>query len=300
VLNYIWAGLLITSFGFAVVQDVLDEVNNTYRNGIPWTIELGTALPAAPEEAVRFTLPEGDKAHEAWWVRLEDRTELRIPITDALPPLWLRIAEAQPDGDSDQLRSLVIEPPDAAGRILIRLPEVHLVRVRAMTEAGFEMAEFAVTLALGLAGLMALWLGLMNIAEQSGLVLIMVKAVRPVLGRLFPDIPSDHPALGSISLNLAANVLGMGNAATPLGIRAMQQLQEINPHRDTASDSMCMFLALNTSSVQLVPPVTLVALMGVGVGELIFSIILATMVSTVVAILAARAYARRRRDGEAS
>ncbi|NOZ11491.1 MAG: nucleoside recognition protein [Gammaproteobacteria bacterium] len=154
------------------------------------------------------------------------------------------------------------------------------------------MAEFAVKLAIGLAGIMALWLGLMQIAEKSGLILVFVKLLRPLLRWLFPDIPKDHPALGSISLNLAANVLGLGNAATPLGIKAMQQLQSLNTQKDQASNAMCMFLALNTSSVQLLPPVTLIALMGTQVSELIIPIILATTASTLVAVTAAKLYAR--------
>jgi spore maturation protein A len=295
VLNYIWAGLLIVSFGFAMVQDVLDELRDTYRNGTHWTIELHEQPSADATEPVRFTVTDSGITLLGWWITLGDRSELRIPLTEALPELWREIAEAQPGEQVDALRAIVVAGPDAEGRSEIRLPEVHLTRLRAMTEAGFEMARFAVTLALGLAGLMALWLGLMHIAEQSGLILVVVKAVRPVLGRLFPDVPRDHPALGSISLNLAANVLGMGNAATPLGIRAMQQLQDLNERKDTASDAMCMFLALNTSSVQLVPPVTLVALMGVGVAELIPSIILATFVSTAVAITVAKVAARRQR-----
>ncbi|NOX10115.1 MAG: nucleoside recognition protein [Gammaproteobacteria bacterium] len=154
------------------------------------------------------------------------------------------------------------------------------------------MADFAVKLAIGLAGIMALWLGLMQIAEKSGLILILVRRVRPLLHWLFPDIPKDHPALGSISLNLTANILGLGNAATPLGIKAMQQLQELNDKKDRASHSMCMFLALNTSSVQLLPPVTLIALMGTQVSELMVPIILATTASTAAAIITAKAYAR--------
>jgi len=144
------------------------------------------------------------------------------------------------------------------------------------------MAKFAVKLAIGLIGIMALWLGLMQIAEKSGLIKKMVRVVQPLLYWLFPNIPKDHPAFGSISMNMAANVLGLGNAATPLGIKAMQQLQ----------DEMCMFLALNTSSVQLLPPVTLIALMGTQVSSLIIPIILATSCSTIAAVSVAKFYAR--------
>ena len=178
-------------------------------------------------------------------------------------------------------------------QLTLILPAVHWQKMKAITRAAFDMAEFAVKLALGLIGIMALWLGLMQIAERSGLLLIMVRGLQPLLRRLFPDIPPDHPAFGSISMNLAANMLGLGNAATPLGIKAMQQLQELNTKKDEASHSMCMFLALNTSSIQLLPPVTLIALLGTQVNELLVAIILATCCSTLVAILAAKYFAKR-------
>ena len=129
-----------------------------------------------------------------------------------------------------------------------------------------------------------------QVAESSGLIIIFVRLVPPLLRWLFPQIPRDHPALGSIGLNLAANVLGLGNAATPLGIKAMQQLQTLNDKKHQASDAMCMFLALNTSSVQLLPPVTLIALMGTQVSTLIVPIILATLTSTIAAIIAVKLY----------
>lgn len=176
---------------------------------------------------------------------------------------------------------------------LVVLPEVNFVKIRAITAAAFSMAEAAVTLALGLIGIMALWLGLMKIAEVSGLINIVVRGVRPFMKWLFPEIPKDHPAMGMISLNLAANILGLGNAATPLGIKAMEELQKLNPDKDSATNSMCMFLALNTSSVQLLPPVTLVAIMGLAVNELMVAITITTFFSTAVAIIVAKWYARR-------
>jgi len=160
--------------------------------------------------------------------------------------------------------------------------------MRNIASAAFDMAEFAVQLAIGLIGAMALWLGLMKIAEESGLIKIFNRLVEPVLKYLFPDVPKDHPALSAISLNMAANVLGLSNAATPLGIKAMEELQKLNPSKEKASDAMCMFLAINTSSVQLLPPVTLVAIMGVAVNELMIGIIIATTFSTIIGISAAK------------
>jgi len=116
--------------------------------------------------------------------------------------------------------------------------------------------------------------------------------VRPVLRPLFPEIPEDHPALGMIALNLTANIFGLGNAATPFGIKAMEELQKLNPTEDTATNSMVMLLAMNTASVQLMPPVLLLALLGLQINQLIFAIILTTGFSLVVAIVATRVYGR--------
>ena len=116
-----------------------------------------------------------------------------------------------------------------------------------------DAATGSVTLALGLVGVMALFLGLMKVAEEGGLLLIIARTVRPLMVRLFPEVPADHPAMGAMILNMAANALGLGNAATPFGIRAMQQLDSINQTKGTASNAMVLFLAINTSSVTLLP-----------------------------------------------
>ena len=113
--------------------------------------------------------------------------------------------------------------------------------------------------------------------------------------RLFPDVPEDHPAIGSIVLNMAANILGLGNAATPLGLKAMEELQELNPNKDTATNAMCTFLAINTSSVQFILPATVVALMGVVSNQIFITTILATGLSTVAAIIAVKSLEKMKR-----
>ncbi len=126
-------------------------------------------------------------------------------------------------------------------------------RVKEVTQAALDSAGTAVELAIGLLGIMCLWTGLMNIAEKSGLIRHITKLARPIMQRLFPEIPRGHPAIGAIVMNLAANFLGLGNAATPLGIKAMSELQKLNRNKDTATSSMSMFLVLNTAAIQLVP-----------------------------------------------
>ena len=164
-------------------------------------------------------------------------------------------------------------------------------RMGALTAAALESAGHAVTLALGLAGVMALWLGLMRIAEEAGLVRLLARAARPALQRLFPEVPPEHPALGAMVMNVAANVLGLGNAATPFGLRAMEALQELNPHRGTASDAQALFCALNTASVQVVPASVIALRAAAGArqpADILGATLLASLCATAVAIASAR------------
>lgn len=163
--------------------------------------------------------------------------------------------------------------------------------VEAVTNAAIESANTAVELAIGLVGVMALWLGIMKIAEESGLVEKLAQGLKPITLRLFPDVPADHPAMGAMIMNMAANILGLGNAATPLGLKAMQELQELNPKEDTATNAMVTFLAINTSSLTLVPATSIAILASAGAKnptEIIGPTIIATMVSTLVALIATR------------
>lgn len=171
-------------------------------------------------------------------------------------------------------------------------------RIDQVTQAAIDMAKVSVEIAIGLIGIMALWLGTLKIAEESGLIRIIARALKPITIRLFPEVPADHPAMGSIVLNMSANILGLGNAATPMGLKAMQQLQELNPKKDTASNSMVMFLAINTSSVQLILPATVVALMGAAASQIFLTTIIATTASTIAAILAVKLLERMKQFSE--
>ncbi|MDX1709703.1 MAG: nucleoside recognition domain-containing protein [Rhodovibrionaceae bacterium] len=154
-----------------------------------------------------------------------------------------------------------------------------------------DSAESAVTLALGLVGVMALFLGLMKVAESGGLLTIIARALRPLLTRLFPEVPAEHPAMGAIILNLSANVLGLGNAATPFGIRAMQQLDRLNPQKGTATNAMVLFLAMNTSSVTLLPTGVVALRAAAGSSDpagIVPTTLFATICSTAMAIFMAK------------
>ena len=165
--------------------------------------------------------------------------------------------------------------------------------IQAVTDAIMSYADTGVELALGLIGMMSLWLGIMKIAEKSGLIILIGKALRPIMKFLFPEVPEDHPAMGSMVMNISANILGLGNAATPLGIKAMKELQQLNEDKETASNSMCMFLAINTSSVTLIASSVIAYRLSAGSNnptEIIGPTIIATLASTIAAIIAVKIF----------
>jgi spore maturation protein SpmA len=170
-----------------------------------------------------------------------------------------------------------------------------------LSTAMVDSAASAVELAIGLVGVMTLFLGLMKVVEEGGMLNILSKLIRPLMVRLFPDVPPDHPAMGAMILNLSANALGLGNAATPFGIKAMQALDTLNPNKGTATNAMALFLAINTSSVTLLPTgvIALRAAAGsVDPAAILPTTLFATIGSTLVAIGAARLYQRFSPAGE--
>lgn len=176
-------------------------------------------------------------------------------------------------------------------------------RMDEVTKASFESAKGAVTLAIGLIGPMALWLGIMKVAEAGGLMKIVAGWVRPVMVRLFPDVPPDHPAMSAMIMNMAANALGLGNAATPMGIKAMQELDKLSPEKGTATNAMCLFLAINTSSVTLLPLGVITvraAANAASPAAVLVPSLVATTCSTVVAIVMAKMLARRHELAQAA
>jgi spore maturation protein A len=161
----------------------------------------------------------------------------------------------------------------------------------AVTRGAVESASSAVQIAIGLVGIMTLWLGMMRVAEAAGLVSLVGRALSPLLRWLFPEVPAAHPAAGAIVLALAANLLGLNNAATPLGIKAMEELQTLNPDKETATNSMVTLMALITSGVQLIPATMIGVLAAAGSTAptvIIGSTILATFIGTLAAVIAAR------------
>lgn len=174
----------------------------------------------------------------------------------------------------------------------------EMPRMQYMTNKVFERANVAVEMAISLIGAMALWLGLMKIAEEAGTIEMLGRKLDPIMRKLFPEIPKGHPAQGAILMNLAANVLGLDNAATPLGIKAMKELQKLNNNSEEASNAMVMFLAINTSSVQILP-VTMMAIMASQGSNnptaIIIPTLIATTISTTVAIITCKILEKNKR-----
>jgi spore maturation protein A len=164
-------------------------------------------------------------------------------------------------------------------------------RIEAVTQAAIDSSKAAIDLSIGLLGVMCLWTGLMGIAEKSGLVRYLARLARPVLRLLFPEIPKGHPALGAIVMNLVANFFGLGNAATPLGLKAMSELQKLNKDKTTATNSMSMFLVLNTAAIQLIPATIIAVRSAAGSknpAEVIVTIWVASVSATIAGVIAVK------------
>ncbi len=168
-------------------------------------------------------------------------------------------------------------------------------KMKDVVDASFESAKSSVNLAIGLIGIMALWLGLMKVAEAGGLMRLIARAIRPVMHRLFPDVPAEHPAMSAMIMNMAANALGLGNAATPMGIKAMMELDRLNPNKGEATNAMCLFLAINTSSVTILPLGVIGVRAAAGAAEpasILIPSLVATICSTAMAVVASKAFVR--------
>ena len=310
-LNYIWSGLLVLSLVFALWSDVGDLAVDPYRNGQALPVEVIVPADYLPDaRTVDVTVRIDPAGYQAFYgterapdvatyggtlLQTEEGRQLRFDPSAQLPEPLATIATVSQSNDGGLQGTLDSFGPPAGTTDLpatVRFEQVRFVKMNAMSQAALDFATTAAEIALGLIGVLALFLGLLKIAEEAGIIHALVRLVRPVLKPLFPEIPEDHPALGMIALNLTANVFGLGNAATPFGIKAMEELQELNPTDDTATNSMVMLLAINTASVQLMPPVLLLALLGLQINQLIFAIIITTGASLVIAIAATKLYGR--------
>jgi spore maturation protein A len=304
-LNYIWSGLIIGSLLFALAVDTQELVENRFRNdtALPATLAFPDGCaPEARRQSVQIRIDSAtyaqmygveeapDASYAGVLVQTQEGRQVEFPADAELPEPLATIREYHATDDNPALRGTLATPappPPNTARLqaALQFEPVRFRKLRNIAQAALNFAETAASLALSLIGILGLMLGLVKIGEEAGLIEALTGVVQPLLSPLFPNVPQDHPALANISLNLLANVFGLGNAATPLGIKAMEDLQELNPSDNTATDDMVMLLALNTSSVQLVPPALLVSIMGLQINQLFFSITLATLFSTIAGIV---------------
>ncbi len=300
-LNYVWYALIVIGILTAAGRDLHELATNPHAGNTDLAVHLAPDPGAGAGEfrtALSFIgpLPPGiDTAsrHEALIREKDGRTTVVLTLSDAAPSVLREVAQSQ--GTPHSLRATLTRSGD--GRILVRWEPVRFQYLKAVTGAVVDMAGTAVEIALGLIGIMAFWLGLMKIAEEAGIVTLIARAVRPLMRRIFPDVPGDHPAVAAMVMNISANVLGLGNAATPFGLKAMEELQKLNPRAGTASNAMVTFLATNTSCITLIPATAIAVRAAAGSADpaiIIGTTLLASTGATVVAITLSKIFQRLR------
>lgn len=271
-LNYIWVSLVLIGILVAAGNDVWDEVTNPYRNGLTMsgTMEIRKfPTPLRDTWEGDLVIPAAD--FNAFYGKQLAVSEIRqqlivfqaeggpgpvqLPVGDATPGLWKEMSKAGAAKERLTGKLAAWSPGEdgRTARVGIILEPIRFVKMKAVTQAALEYATTAVNIALGLIGIMALWLGVMRVAEEAGMLKVLTRWLTPVTRRIFPDVPPDHPAVGAMIMNIAANMLGLSNAATPMGLKAMEELNKLNPKVGTASNAMVTFLAINTGGLILIP-----------------------------------------------
>lgn len=312
-LNYIWLSLIIIGIVVAVGLDVNDLSTNRYHNGeetevvihlaspdlhlragdkTPVTLEL-EPKPFEAKSDSETRMPVIQKGELVW--NTDSTGVITLSLDDHTPLLWMDIARAQKkEGLIAYARYHRVNSTDLRGAL--RFDPVRFTKLNSVTNDGIiKYAKTAVELAIGLIGVMALWLGLMKIAEQSGLVANLARVLKPVTTRLFPDVPPDHPAMGAMIMNISANMLGLANAATPLGLKAMEELNKLNKKVGTATDAMCTFLVINTSNVQIIPATVIAIRAAAGASnptDILGPVLVATSINTIVGITTVKLLAK--------
>ena len=285
-LNYIWLALLFLGIGAALTTDIVNQSQDKYRNDkpIPATIIVKSGSLNGSGNKIEGDLKISRENFNSFYNE-SIKTDLNYPVTLTLtdnknkaniyfkvdkdsPEILKEIASAS--GDKDDITGVVNFNSTASDSIISGnaiLEEVKFLKLKDVTNSALDYAGIAVNISLGLIGIMALWLGIMKVAEDAGLIKIIANLLKPVTKRLFPDVPVDHPAMGSMIMNISANMLGLGNAATPFGLKAMEELEEINPEKGTATNAMCTFLAINTAGMTLIPATAIAVRAAAGSSE---------------------------------
>ena len=296
-LNWIWLGLIVIAIAVATGRDISELSYDRFRNDKALTFtkvsekNVGANSSSLDVIILKSNLHNFYESSETNTVK-SDTLHLTIEYfgaeagsiilpTDAIK-IWQDMAAAQ--GEEKRITGKVVFRDNQI--LFFPNPIKFRILAKVANEGLLKSAETAVTIALGLIGIMALWLGIMKIAEAAGLITILAKMAKPLMVRLFPDVPPEHPAMGAMLSNMAANFLGLSNAATPLGLKAMEELNKLNPNAGTATNAMCMFLTINTSAITLIPATVIAIRLSLG-SKNPPDIIIPTFLATVIALTCA-------------
>ena len=309
-LNYIWISLVVIGILVAAGNDIRDEAQNSYRNGdlLSGKVDIKRkSLAPRPTWDGELVLSEetynsfynvqsaAGEVHQAITISTLSNGEMRFvfPVDETMPLRWKEMSRAGSAKDKlgGIIRSFSPSQDGSTAIVQIEIEPIHFVKMKAITQAALDMAGTAVSIALGLIGIMALWLGVMKVAEEAGLLKVLTRLLAPVTRWLFPDVPADHPAVGAIIMNIAANMLGLSNAATPLGLKAMEELNKLSPKAGVATNEMVTFLAINTGGLVLIPATAIAVRATVGSanpGIIIGTSIVGAGCATIAGIIAAK------------
>lgn len=271
-LNYVWLALLFLGIGTAITTDIVDQNENKFMNGqpLPIILQLPDNFKNNVDSTYEVLLKVDSQTFNNFYkeniknnITLKSKLTIRkkgkensiyFEVDKACPAIWQKMASASER--KDELNGKVtfdslIHSNIAYAHLIFG--NVSFIKIKEVTNSALDYAGTAVNISLGLIGIMALWLGIMKIAEEAGLIGIIARWLKPLTKKIFPDVPPEHPAMGAMIMNMSANLLGLGNAATPFGLKAMEELNELNTKKDTATNAMCTFLAINTAGMTLVP-----------------------------------------------
>lgn len=309
-MNYIWLFLIIIGILTAVGTDIYEGVTNKYKNGIEFIATVETKEEISHGSQIKVILKVSGEYYKNFYsiknfnadsvenevlinVNPNGKGVAILNINENTPEFWKSMAKGK-GTNTDKLIAQISKFEKLENgnyKVSLVFEKISLVKIKQVLNAVIEYSDIAVKIAIGLIGIMALWLGIMKIGELAGLINLLAKIVKPLTKRLFPDIPPEHPAIGAIIMNISANMLGLGNAATPLGLKAMEELQKLNPKKDTASDSMVTFLVINTSGMTLIPATAIAVRAALGSRDpaaIISTTIVGGFAATIAGITAAK------------
>jgi spore maturation protein SpmA len=309
-LNYVWLALILLGFASAVYLDVSDISSNKFRNNDQLECSVEYSEKFQNEQSFDTKILISKNSYQKFYNQSVEN-DLVIPVkltrtnqknlftafikTDnSTPELWKEISAATGKEDDIIGKIKITSTTDSINySAFIVLESVSFVFLKKVTNEAIKIAGTAVEIALGLIGLMAMWLGVMKVAEDAGLIKIIANFIKPITKKIFPEIPADHPAIGSMVMNISANMLGLGNAATPFGLKAMEELDSLNPNKGTATNSMITFLAINTAGLTLIPATAIAVRAAAGSSDptiIIGTTMFAAFCSTLTGLLTAKLF----------